>query len=192
MFYALHQLVRLLKTITKIKTKVKHQTNLRFPLHKEGLPVGENMRRIISISQSIDNSLAFFMMPCFLLAYVAWRPFVFSNFFIFSFTLPILHLTPTFQSSHFSFAVLNHSRPIEKIKIKKSHKTSSYQIPKLPNNSARFLEHISIYGCSCPDWTTFPQVDRDKIKQENKSQFTIFLILNIKKKKRVNRDHLFC
>jgi hypothetical protein len=63
---------------------------LRVPQHIAALPVGENIRRTISMSQRIDSSLAFFKIPFFLLANVDWRPFVFSNFFIFNFTLPIL------------------------------------------------------------------------------------------------------
>jgi hypothetical protein len=36
---------------------------LRSPWNNVGLPVGENMRRVISTSHKIDNSLAFFKMP---------------------------------------------------------------------------------------------------------------------------------
>lgn len=68
---------------------------LHLPLHNDGFPFGANMRSIISISHSIDNSAAFFIIPFLLLAYVVWRPLVFSNLFIFSFTLPILHITYT-------------------------------------------------------------------------------------------------
>lgn len=75
-----------------------HKIYLRFPQQREGFPVGENMRRIISISHKMDNSLAFFMIPFFLLAYVAWRPFVFSNLLILSFTLPILPQPSSFFS----------------------------------------------------------------------------------------------
>jgi hypothetical protein len=52
-----------MKTSGNVKKKY-----LRVPLHIEGLPLGENMRRTMSMSHSMDNSLAFFMMPCFLLA----------------------------------------------------------------------------------------------------------------------------
>lgn len=72
------------------QTTKTRQHYLRLPQHSEALPPGENIRRIRSMSQRIDSSLAFFKIPFFLLANVAWRPFVFSNFFIFNFTLPIL------------------------------------------------------------------------------------------------------
>ena len=72
------------------QTTKTRQHYLRLPQHSEALPPGENIRRIRSMSQRIDSSLAFFKIPFFLLANVAWRPAVFSNFFIFNFTLPIL------------------------------------------------------------------------------------------------------
>lgn len=59
------------------------------PTHMVGLPLGENMRRMRSISQSMDNSLAFLRIPDRRLEYVTCRPLVFSSFLILSFTLPM-------------------------------------------------------------------------------------------------------
>lgn len=60
------------------------------PWHNVAFPVGENMRRTISMSHSIDNSLAFFTIPALLLEYVTCLPLLFSNFLIFNLTLPIM------------------------------------------------------------------------------------------------------
>lgn len=80
---------------------------LRVPQHTAAFPVGENIRRTISMSQRIDNSLAFFKIPFFLLANVAWRPFVFSNFLIFNFTLPILLISQLLNQKSKSFFLLS-------------------------------------------------------------------------------------
>lgn len=66
---------------------------LRSPRTNVGFPVGENIRRIRSMSHNIDNSLAFFKMPFLLFEYVICRLLVLSNLFIFSLTLPILQTT---------------------------------------------------------------------------------------------------
>ena len=96
--------------------KKKEKKYLRLPLHNEGFPVGENMRSIISISHSIDNSVAFLMIPFFLLAYVAWRPLVFSSLLIFSFTLPILHIINIYsQVNHNGLELNYHPHCLQKI-----------------------------------------------------------------------------
>lgn len=67
-----------------------------------GLPVGENIRRTISISHNIDNSLAFFKIPLLLFEYVTFLLLLLSNLFIISLTLPILKNPNLIKSDNFA------------------------------------------------------------------------------------------
>lgn len=65
---------------------------LRCPRNIDGFPVGENMRRIISMSHKTEISWAFFNIPALRLPYVTCLLLRLSNLCIFNFTLPILQM----------------------------------------------------------------------------------------------------
>ena len=67
-----------------------HFSYLCSPWKTVGFPVGENIRRTISMSHKMDNSLAFFKIPLFLFEYVTCLLPVLSSRLIFNLTLPIL------------------------------------------------------------------------------------------------------
>lgn len=106
----------------KVRWKTFGLRYLRSPWSNVGLPVGENMRRTISTSHSIDNSFAFFKIPFLLFENVTCRLPLLSNFFIFNFTLPILQSNKQTVPKLYETPTVKISQCHERAKKKKEEK----------------------------------------------------------------------